>query len=196
VGHGGETEIRRTWHGSVFHRDRKRGFPATTISMSGNHNERVIGSSERKGGEKVAKDTLRVSRSIGCGGGRSDDSQDDLTRILRYGFNFKGKFAFSMLMPHHPNPCLHIDGIGIVGLPLSGRDAHLIAAARPPTDEDMVQDTILINHSELSFKNPQWDSYVDEVVRDHVWENLGCAPYNTAPRCQFRKLLLQKPGTW
>ena len=127
---------------------------------------------------------------------RSDDSQDDLTRLLRYGFNFKGKFAFSMPIPHHPNPCLHIDGIGIVGLPLSARDAHLIAAAGPSTGEGMMQDTILMNHPEVSFKNPQWDSYVDEVVRDHVWEELGCAPYDTAPRCQFRRLLLQKPGTW
>ena len=76
--------------GSVFHRDRKRGLPAITISMSGNDNERLFGSSERKGGEKVAMDTLRVSRSIGHGGGRSDDSQNSyLTRTLRYGFNFK-----------------------------------------------------------------------------------------------------------
>jgi len=58
---------------SVFHRDRKRGLPAIAMSMSGNDDERFIGSSERKGGEKVAKDALRVSRSIGCGGGRFDD---------------------------------------------------------------------------------------------------------------------------
>ena len=101
-----------------------------------------------------------------------------------------------MPMPNHPNPCLHIDGIGIVGLPLSGRDAHLIATAGPPAGDDPGQDTILINHSEVSFKNPKWDSYVDEVVRGHVWENLGCAPYKTAPLCQVRKLHLQKPGTW
>jgi len=55
--------------GSVFHRGRKRGLPAIAISMSGNDNERSIVSGEGKGGEKVAKDTLRVSRSIGCGGG-------------------------------------------------------------------------------------------------------------------------------
>ncbi|KAF9650685.1 hypothetical protein BDM02DRAFT_3127503 [Thelephora ganbajun] len=126
---------------------------------------------------------------------RGRRGQDDLTRVLRYGFNFKGKFAFSMPMPYHPNPCLHIDGIGIVGLPLSDRDAHLIAAAGLPTDEDMVQDTILVNRHKVSFKNPKWESYVDEVVREHVWEKLGCAPYKTAPRCEFHKLLLQKPGT-
>lgn len=97
-----------------------------------------------------------------------------------------------MPIPHNPNPCLHIDGIGIIGLPLSGRDAHLIAMAGSPTGGGT---TILINHPEVSFKNPQWDSHIDEVVRERVWENLGCAPCKTAPRCQFRTLLLQKPGT-
>ena len=122
--------------------------------------------------------------------------QDDLTRVLRYGLNFNGKFAFSMPLPHHPNPCLHIDGIGIVGLPLSDRDTHLIATVGSPTGEDMAQDTILIDRSKVSFGNPKWEPYVDEVIREHVWENFGCAPYKTAPRCEFHKLLLQTPGTW
>ena len=126
---------------------------------------------------------------------RSDDSQDDLTRILRHGFNFKGKFAFSMPMPHPPNPCLLIDGIGIVGLPLSDRDA-LIATAGLPTGEDTARDTILTDRSKVSFRNPKWEQYVDEVVRKHVWEDLGCTPYKTsAPRCEFHELLLQKSGT-
>jgi len=95
-------------------------------------------------------------------------------------------------MSHHPNPCLHIDGIGIVGLPLSDRDAHLIAT----TGEDPVRDTILIDRSEVSFKNPKWGPHVDEAVRGHVWGKLGCPPCKSAPRCEFRKLILQKPGTW
>ena len=99
-------------------------------------------------------------------------------------------------MQNHPNPCLHIDGIGIVGLPLSDRDAHLIAtAAGSPTAKDTVQDAIFIDCSKVSFKNPKWGPYLDEVVRKYVLEALGCAPSETAPRCEFRRLLLQKPGT-
>ena len=123
----------------------------------------------------------------------SDYSQDDLTRILRYGFNFEGKFAFSIPIPRHPNPCLHVDGIGIVGLPLSDHDAYNIATAGSPTSEDMVQDAILIDSSQVSFKNLKWKPYVDELVREHVCGDLGCAPYKTAPRCVFHGLL-QKPG--
>jgi len=127
---------------------------------------------------------------------RSDDLQDDLTGVLRYGFNFKGNFALSMPMPCHPNPCIHIDGIGIIGLPLSDRDAHLITLAGSPNNKDPVRDTILIDRSKVSFKNPKWEPHVDEVVRGRVWEKLGCPSYKTAPRCEFHKLLLEKPGTW
>jgi len=101
-----------------------------------------------------------------------------------------------MPMPNHPNPCLHIDGIGIVGLPLSDRDAHLITTTvGSPTGEDTAQDAILIDRSKVSFKNPRWGPYLDDVVREQVLEALGCAPCETAPRCEFRRLLLQKPGT-
>ena len=100
-----------------------------------------------------------------------------------------------MSLPHHPNPCIHIDGIGIVGLPLGGHDADLITTIGSPTGEGAVHGAILIDNSKVSFRNPKWGPYVDEVVREHVWESLGCAPHKTAPRCEFHKLLLQTPGT-
>lgn len=131
---------------------------------------------------------------------RADEfMQTDLTKVLRHGFNFKGKFAFSMSLPYSPNPCLHIDGIGIVGLPLSDRDANLIASAGSPTSTSRritPQDSIVIDSSRVSYKNPKWEPYVDEVIRERVWKKLiGCAPNKTAPRYEFRKLLLQKPGS-
>ena len=145
------------------------------------------------------------------GAWRSDDSQDDLTRILRHGFNFKGKFAFIMPMPHYPNPCLHIDTFKVFGLPLSDREANLIVTAAqlgifssqdqrepldgagPPTGEDTVEDAILINYSKISFKNPRWAPYVDEVVHKRVCETLGCAPSGTA--LQLCGLFHQKAGS-
>lgn len=118
-------------------------------------------------------------------------------RVLRYGFNFKGTFAISMPLLGSPNPCLHIDGIGIVGLPLSDRDANLIVNAGSSTNEGTaLQNTISIDRSRISFKNPKWEPYVDEVVREHAWKELGCAPYKTAPHYEFRELLVQKPGSW
>ena len=117
-------------------------------------------------------------------------------RVLQYGFNFKGKFAFSMTLPYSPNPCLHIDGIGIVGLPLSDRDANLIARAGSSTSKGMtLQATTIIDGSKVSYMNPKWEPYVDEVIRERVWRKLGCAPYKTASRYELCKLLLQMPGS-
>ena len=101
-----------------------------------------------------------------------------------------------MTLPYSPNPCLHIDGIGIVGLPLSNRDANLIASAGSSTGNNAaLRDTVLIDSSKVSCKNPKWEPYLDEVIRERVWKKLGCPPYKTAPHYEFRKLLLQKPGS-
>jgi len=77
-----ETEdirLRRTCNGSsVFHQNRKRGLTTISISMSGNGNER----SEHGGVERVAKDALRVSRSID-GGHWWWEQSGDLTTVHR-----------------------------------------------------------------------------------------------------------------
>jgi hypothetical protein len=54
---------------------------------------------------------------------------------------------------------------------------------------------VFVDRSRISYKNPKWETYVDEVVHEHVWKRLGCAPYKTAPRYELRELLLQKPGS-
>ncbi|KAF9786064.1 hypothetical protein BJ322DRAFT_765163 [Thelephora terrestris] len=146
--------------------------------MSDDGSEPLTENSDHDENERLAKDILR----------------DDLTRVLRYGFNFQGTFAFSVPLPYSPNPCLHIDGIGIVGLPLSDRDANLIANTGASTREGAA-DTVFVDRSRISYKNPKWETYVGEVVHEHVWKRLGCAPYKTAPRYELRELLLQKPGS-
>lgn len=99
-----------------------------------------------------------------------------------------------MTMPYGPNPCLHIDGIGIIGLPLSDRDANLIANVGTSASERTAHNSTLVDCSKVSFKNPRWELHVDEVVRKYVLEKLGCAPCKTPPSCEFRNLLLQKHG--
>jgi len=61
-------EIGRT-HNSNFHQERTRRLTVIAISMSGNGNGRSNESNKREGDEKLAKDTLRASRSIGVDGG-------------------------------------------------------------------------------------------------------------------------------
>ena len=94
--------------------------------MGGNGNGRSNGSGERNENKEGPEETLRVSRSIDVCGSclKIRWFAGDLTRMLRYGFNFKGKFAFSMPMPNHSNPYLPRDSTvsldGLVNLAVGG----------------------------------------------------------------------------
>jgi hypothetical protein len=50
---------------------------------------------------------------------------------LKEGFTFDGEFAVTANYPMGvaPNPCLELDGLGTVGLPLGERDAQAIVSA-------------------------------------------------------------------
>ncbi|KAJ7054840.1 hypothetical protein C8F01DRAFT_1161525, partial [Mycena amicta] len=52
--------------------------------------------------------------------------------LIAKGFEFNGVFAFSKQYPIHqaPNPCLSVDSIGIIGLPLNQREARVIIQAQ------------------------------------------------------------------
>jgi hypothetical protein len=56
--------------------------------------------------------------------------QANLAAVLKQGFDFPGTFAYSKIydIGDAPNPCAKIDGLGVVGLPLSERDVKAIIA--------------------------------------------------------------------
>jgi hypothetical protein len=56
--------------------------------------------------------------------------QADFAAVLKHGFNFSGSFACyeTYDIGSVPNPCLKIDGLGVVGLPLNEREAQVIIA--------------------------------------------------------------------
>ena len=66
--------------------------------------------------------------------------------------DFTGTFAFKRTYPDAPNPILHIEGLGTVGLPLSSRDAAAIKARSSQAPFGMADRTV-----------------VDKSVRD-TWE--------------------------
>ena len=108
-----------------------------------------------------------------------------------------------MVVPTCPNPGLDIDGVGRVALPLNGQTAELIVSAgeQAPCGLGMdtvmditVRDTIQIDASNIHFRNPKWAPGIQELVENEVWDELGCAPFTTPPKCEPYKLLLYKPG--
>ena len=123
--------------------------------------------------------------------------QGDLERVLQ-GFNFKGKFAVSHTFAPTHLPSLHIQGIGVIGFPLSDRDAKLIevAATQAPFGKgtETVRDTFEINPDKFSFKNPAWSDFLHTVVKQ-VADGLGLPSNSPPPRAELYKLLLYKTGS-
>ena len=116
--------------------------------------------------------------------------------------NFSGSYAFAASFPQAPNPCLSIEGVGIVGLPLSLGDANNIInhASRAPYGHNAttivntdVRDTWEIEPQQIRFLNPMWQEWLNNTALKHVCEGLGVEPLNV--QLEFYKLLLYQEGS-
>ncbi|TFK34835.1 hypothetical protein BDQ12DRAFT_612637 [Crucibulum laeve] len=133
-----------------------------------------------------------------------DDLIDDLEAALNGDFDFKGDYYYASILSQAPNPCLFISGLGLVGLPLSERDAKLIIGCsvqapygqghRTLVNTD-VRDTWEIEPANIRFANPEWEPYVQQLAVKSVCQALGVAPSRVAPRCELYKLLLYQSGS-
>ncbi|KAF9044406.1 hypothetical protein BJ165DRAFT_198051 [Panaeolus papilionaceus] len=128
----------------------------------------------------------------------------DLHAGLSVDLAFSGNFFHRSTEANAPNPGLSISGLGSIGLPLSERDAKAIVsqAAQAPFGKGLktvvdttVRDTWEIDPASISFTNPAWERFVDEVATKKVWTALGVAPYSTKPKCELYKLLLYQKGS-
>ena len=105
---------------------------------------------------------------------------------------------------HHtqfPNPGLHVQGLGIVGLPLSDRDAKAIAALcrKSPFgrgDETVVDETVRktweLDASQVSCRNPAWIPF-EKTLADQVITDIGV---QVTALAQPYKLLLYEEGAF
>ncbi|KAJ6510824.1 hypothetical protein C8R45DRAFT_1068742 [Mycena sanguinolenta] len=100
----------------------------------------------------------------------STDIKADFEAALQDGFDFDGVFAFSERygMGVAPNPCLKIDGLGTVGIPLSDRDARAIISASQPVCV-FHNDTGTSGRWELApekvhFENPAWNTWIQTTA--------------------------------
>ncbi|PFH47025.1 hypothetical protein AMATHDRAFT_7154 [Amanita thiersii Skay4041] len=133
-----------------------------------------------------------------------ENLMDDLREVLEKNSNFKGSFAYSSLLPEAPNPFLNIEGIGLIGLPLSEREAAVIirhSSQAPYGHGDRtlvnpeVRDTWEISSSCVKFDNPTWEGFVQKVATTILCPELGVAQVASPPRVEFYKLLLYQTGS-
>ncbi|KAG6834600.1 hypothetical protein H0H93_008669, partial [Arthromyces matolae] len=123
---------------------------------------------------------------------------------LREDSELKGSFYCGGVAPTAPNPCLSIEGIGGIGLPLAARDAQAIInlSARPPFGKGSkkvanrkVPDAWEIEPSKVKFENPVWTRFIHDYVISTVSKGLGVAATTVPPKCELYKLLLYEPGS-
>ncbi|KAJ7102727.1 hypothetical protein C8R44DRAFT_988104 [Mycena epipterygia] len=135
----------------------------------------------------------------------STDIPGDFEAALQEGFDFDGVFAFSErhTIGAAPNPCLNIDGLGTVGIPLSERDARAIIAACVPVcvpSSDAKPSGIWemafekLCRSLIQFDNPAWDTWIQNTAGVAASTALS-AVSGVRPAFTLKKLLVHETGS-
>ncbi|KAF8656970.1 hypothetical protein AX16_002325 [Volvariella volvacea WC 439] len=128
----------------------------------------------------------------------------DLNKILRAELSQNCSFAYAQPHPSVPNPCLEIEGIGGVGLPLSQRDVKAIISVATQAPFGHGKRTVVnpstrktweIDPKKINITNPEWTTFVHKVVVPQVWKELGVAGMSDNVRCELYKLLLYEAGS-
>ncbi|KAJ7722655.1 hypothetical protein DFH07DRAFT_971838 [Mycena maculata] len=114
----------------------------------------------------------------------STDIKGDFEDALQDGFEFDGTFAFSQRYGiGAPNPCLNIDGLGTVGIPLSERDARAIISACAPMPSEKVH-----------FDNPAWDAWIQKTAGVAATTALN-ANTGANPSFTLKKMVIHETGS-
>lgn len=101
----------------------------------------------------------------------------------------RGTFAHTGAFSQFENPGLEVSGIGLLGLPLMDTSTFKNAAT------EVAAQTWEVGVSEVSFQNPRWDAFVQEIVVPLVTAELGVSSAARSTTCaELVKLVLQEQG--
>lgn len=111
-------------------------------------------------------------------------------------------FALFEQMPNPPNPGLDMKNGGLVGLPLSDRDAQVIVAASHAAPfgkgehtivDESVRKTWEVSPTDFSITNPAWDDFLQLIVK-RVTKGLGVSSNGLGVSAELYKMLLYEEG--
>ncbi|KAL0568271.1 hypothetical protein V5O48_013714 [Marasmius crinis-equi] len=118
--------------------------------------------------------------------------------------DFRGMFAFSKTYEDAPNPCLSLEGLGTVGLPLSQAEAKRLVkkstqgsfaqGERTGVGRKPIGDTWEVDASKVHFEQTGWKAFMGRVVSE-VCRVLGVNEQVSKPRCKLYKLLVHGTGS-
>ncbi|KAJ6489159.1 hypothetical protein C8R47DRAFT_476844 [Mycena vitilis] len=128
----------------------------------------------------------------------STDIKGDFENALQDGFEFDGVFAWSQryAIGDAPNPCLNVDGLGTVGIPLSERDARAIISASDPVCglKGDASGIWTMPSEKIHFENPAWDTWVQKATG--VAASTALTAYTTVkPSFALKKLMLHETNS-
>ena len=131
------------------------------------------------------------------------DIKDELQSVIkRLDQHSAGTFATSGMLAGSPNPGLHVQGLGDIGLPLSARDANALKVISHQAPFSKGSETVIdtsvrktheINADQLRICNPAWHVFLDSILKIVIAE-LGIASNNI--KADLYKLLLYDQGAF
>jgi hypothetical protein len=113
-----------------------------------------------------------------------------------------GSFALFEQLSNPPNPGLHLKDAGLIGLPLSDRDAKIIVAASHAAPFGKGEQTIVdsnvrktweLSPSDFEIRNPAWQPFLKSIVAK-VSTGLGVDSTGNGVSAELYKLLLYDEG--
>ncbi|TFK65134.1 hypothetical protein BDN72DRAFT_801494 [Pluteus cervinus] len=132
-----------------------------------------------------------------------EDLREDIRTTLS-ALDIEGTYAASCSFAQAPNPGLVIEGVGVIGLPLSLIDADRIAFASTQAPfgqgtqtvvDPTVRHTWEVEARRVSFYTPAWQAFVKDAILGFVVKALGITHSLASLRCELYKLLLYVPGS-
>ncbi|KAJ7633853.1 hypothetical protein DFH06DRAFT_1479444 [Mycena polygramma] len=127
---------------------------------------------------------------------KAKDIQARFEEAVVNGFDYEGALLSTQLYSNGaaPNPCLKIEGLGLIGLPLNGREAEEIMAKclieRLPHHGSGWE----LRAKKVKFKNPEWQRWVEKDAGKAAVKNLTKTLSGVTPKYAFKKLIIQGPG--
>ncbi|KAJ7187180.1 hypothetical protein C8R46DRAFT_285837 [Mycena filopes] len=123
----------------------------------------------------------------------STDIKEDFEAALEEGFEFDGVFAYSQryAIGDALNPCLNVDGLGAVGIPLSEREARAIIAVTLTGDCANTTGIWELPAEKIRFSNPAWDTWIQKTAGAAASTALT-AYTDASPSFALKKLVVQE----
>ncbi|KZV75575.1 hypothetical protein PENSPDRAFT_72660 [Peniophora sp. CONT] len=155
---------------------------------------------------EIVDDSALVEREEEDGDEYEEVEMSDIKASIKSAFKacksgFQGTYATWQKYPSAPNPCMDIDGLGIIGLPLSAAEAERLRVRCNPAAfgkgertviDTSVRDTYELDGVHVQFGNPLWDGWLGEAM-SNACEQLGVKGKQV--RHELYKLLLYETGS-